>query len=65
MGDKCQCEPDASLIAKKGGDVYYCDPKLTDPAQYCRDGTKCVDLEGCNATMDKCQCEPDASLIAK
>merc|ERR1719343_1679982 len=71
--EMCECEPEASTSAPTHAPVlleataqadYYCNPKLTDPAQLCRDGTKCVDQPGCNANMDKCQCEPPAPTPA-
>jgi len=37
-------------------ETYYCDPRVAE--QVCRDGVRCVDLAGCNSTMDRCQCEP-------
>merc|ERR1712232_566993 len=40
----------------------------TSPPQFCRDGTKCADLPGCDSSMTICPCPPDntsAALIAK
>jgi len=39
----------------------FCDPRLTEPVQFCPDGTECRDIEGCEATDERCECPAIAS----
>merc|ERR1719203_1011658 len=66
--EACLCPPPevAATVLSEVSDSVYCDPRETDPPQFCPDEahTECRNIEGCEPTMDRCECPSGTTTLA-